>query len=41
MLVTEIPRSALIGPTKTLKVCDWPGPLAKSPSPATATMTQP
>jgi hypothetical protein len=30
MEVLEMPRSSPIGPTKTLKVCDWPGPLAKN-----------
>ena len=41
MSVWEKPSSAAIGPTKTLKVCDWAGPLAKMPSMATATIAQP
>ena len=36
-----MPRSALIGVMKTLKMCDCAGPLANIPSAATASITQP
>ena len=39
--VVDIAKSLLMGPTKTLKVCDWPGPLEKIPRFATPTIIQP
>jgi hypothetical protein len=41
MAALEMDRSRARGPTKTLKVCDWPGPLEKMPRPATPRIVQP